>query len=91
KVLGDYKKIMTVRSLKHYDGQDGVVVTTILDYLVSNKIVTKALVVDKKDDLAWKPYPVLTDDIDEIVKSSGTKYSVCPVFKPLIDLKEDVI
>lgn len=39
---------MTVRSLKHYDGQDGVVVTTILDYLVSNKIVTKALVVDKK-------------------------------------------
>ena len=67
------------------------IVTTILDYLVSNKIVTKALVVDKKDDLAWKPYPVLTDDIDEIVKSSGTKYSVCPVFKPLIDLKEDVI
>lgn len=91
KLLGDYKKIMTVRSLKHYDGQDGVVVTTILDYLVSNNIVSEALVVDKKDDLAWKPYSVLTNDLDEIVKSSGTKYSVCPVFKPLINLKEDVI
>ena len=29
----------------------------------------------------------LTDEIDEVVKSGGTKYSVCPVFKPL---KEEV-
>ena len=33
----------------------------------------------------------LTKDIDEIVKASGTKYSVCPVFKPLKQLKKDVI
>lgn len=90
KPLGEYIKIMTVKSLKHYDGQDGVVVTTLLDYLVSNNIITEALVVDKKDNLAWKPYPVLTNDIDDIVKASGTKYSVCPVFKPLNDM-EDVI
>ena len=91
KKIGDYKKILTVKSLKHNEGQDGVVVTTILDYLLSNDIVSQTLVVDKKEDLAWKPYAKLTKDVDEIVKASGTKYSVCPVFKPLKQLKKDVI
>jgi coenzyme F420 hydrogenase subunit beta len=91
KNIGDYRKILTVKSLKHNKGQDGVVVTTILDYLISNNIVNKTLTVDKKDDLAWKPYAKLTDDVDEIVKASGTKYSVCPVFKPLKQYKKDVI
>ena len=90
KTIGDYKKILTVKSLKHNEGQDGVVVTTILDYLLSNHIVTQTLVVDKKENLAWKPYAKLTKDVDEIVKASGTKYSVCPVFKPLKQLKRDV-
>lgn len=90
KTIGDYKKILTVKSLKHNEGQDGVVVTTILDYLLSNNIVTQTLVVDKKENLAWKPYAKLTKDVDEIVKASGTKYSVCPVFKPLKQLKRDV-
>ena len=38
--------------------------------------------------MAWKPYAKLTNAIDEVVKSGGTKYSVCPVFKPLGVLKE---
>ncbi|RAP53685.1 MAG: hydrogenase [Methanosphaera sp. rholeuAM270] len=91
KKIGDYKKIITVKSLKHNEGQDGVVVTTILDYLLSNDIVTQTLVVDKKEDLAWKPVAKLTKDVDEIVKASGTKYSVCTVFKPLKHFKKDVI
>ena len=91
KKIGDYKKIITVKSLKHNEGQDGVVVTTILDYLLSKKIITETLVVDKKDNSPWKPVAKLTKDIDEIVKASGTKYSVCPVFKPLKQLNEDVI
>ena len=91
KKIGDYRKILTAKSLKHNEGQDGVVVTTILDYLLSNNIVTQTLVVDKKEDLAWKPYAKLTKDVDEIVKASGTKYSVCPVFKPLKQFKKDVI
>ena len=62
----------------------------LLDYLLTNEIVTEALIVDKKDDLAWKPYAKITREIDEIVKSGGTKYSVCPVFKPLRDIKEGV-
>ena len=90
KVIGDYIKVLTVKSLKHNQGQDGSIVTTLLDYLLTNKIVTEALIIDKQDHLAWKPYAKLTKDIDEVVKSGGTKYSVCPVFKPLRDIKEGV-
>ena len=90
KPIGDFIKVLSVKSIKHTQGQDGSIVTTLLDYLLSNKIVTEALVVDKKDHLAWKPYAKITGAIDEIVKSGGTKYSVCPVFKPLKDIEEEV-
>lgn len=88
KAIGDYRKIFTAKSVRHTQGQDGSIVTTILDYLLSNEIVTDALIVDKEDHLAWKPYAKITSDIDEVVKSGGTKYSVCPVFKPLKNIKE---
>ena len=82
--------MLSVKSLKHTQGQDGSIVTTLLDYLLSNKIVTEALIVDKQDHLAWKPYAKITSAIDEVVKSGGTKYSVCPVFKPLRNMEEGV-
>ena len=90
KVIGDYIKVLTVKSIKHSQGQDGSIVTTLLDYLLANGIITEAVIVDKEDHLAWKPYAKLTNAIDEVVKSGGTKYSVCPVFKPLRDIKEEV-
>ena len=89
KAIGDFMKVMSVKSLKHTQGQDGSIVTTLLDYLLTNEIVTDALIVDKKDELAWKPYAKLTNAIDDVVKSGGTKYSVCPVFKPLKKMNEE--
>ncbi|MGX8693420.1 MAG: Coenzyme F420 hydrogenase/dehydrogenase, beta subunit C-terminal domain [Methanobrevibacter sp.] len=90
KAIGDFIKVLSVKSLKHSQGQDGSIVTTLLDYLLTNDIVTEALIVDKEDYLAWKPYAKLTSDIDEVIKSGGTKYSVCPVFKPLGNVNEGV-
>ena len=90
KAIGDFIKVLSVKSLKHTQGQDGSIVTTLLDYLLTNDIVTEALIVDKEDYLAWKPYAKITNAIDEVVKSGGTKYSVCPVFKPLRNIKEGV-
>ena len=88
KVIGDYIKVLTAKSIKHSQGQDGSIVTTLLDYLLANGIITEAVIVDKEDHLAWKPYAKLTNAIDDIIKSGGTKYSVCPVFKPLKNIKE---
>ena len=90
KALGEYIKVLSVKSIRHTQGQDGSIVTTLLDYLLNNKIITEALIVDKEDLLAWKPYAKITNDIDEVVKSGGTKYSVCPVFKPLRNIEEGV-
>lgn len=90
KAIGEFIKVLSVKSLKHSQGQDGSIVTTLLDYLLTNDIVTEALIVDKEDYLAWKPYAKLTSDIDEVIKSGGTKYSVCPVFKPLGNVNEEV-
>jgi coenzyme F420 hydrogenase subunit beta len=90
KPIGEFIKVLSVKSLKHTQGQDGSIVTTLLDYLLSNKIVTEALIVDKQDHLAWKPYAKITNAIDDVVKSGGTKYSVCPVFKPLRNIEEGV-
>ena len=89
KALGEFIRIVSVKSIRHTQGQDGSIVTTLLDYLLTNKIVTEALIVDKEDLLAWKPYAKITNDIDEVIKSGGTKYSVCPVFKPLREIKEE--
>ena len=90
KAIGNFIKVFSVKSLKHSQGQDGSIVTTLLDYLLTNDIVTDALIVDKEDYLAWKPYAKITSDIDEVIKSGGTKYSVCPVFKPLKNIGEEV-
>ena len=90
KAIGDFIKVLSVKSLRHTQGQDGSIVTTLLDYLLTKDIVTDVLIVDKEDHLAWKPYAKLTDALDEVIKSGGTKYSVCPVFKPLRDIKEGV-
>ncbi|PAV07718.1 Coenzyme F420 hydrogenase/dehydrogenase, beta subunit C-terminal domain [Methanosphaera cuniculi] len=81
--MGNYLNIMTLKSNDNYITQDGGVITTLIKYLLDHDIITKAMVVDKKDDNAWKPYAKLTDDMDEIIKSAGSKYSVCPVFKAL--------
>ena len=88
RAIGSFIKVLSVKSLKHTQGQDGSIVTTLLDYLLTNDIVSDALIVDKEDHLAWKPYSKLTNAIDEVIKSGGTKYSVCPVFKALKDVDE---
>lgn len=80
--LGNYIEIISARS-PFFKGQDGGVVTALLACALSEKIVNKVLIVDKDPEKPWKPLPILTDKIDDVVKASGTKYSVCPIFKAL--------
>jgi coenzyme F420 hydrogenase subunit beta len=80
--FGDYIKIVSARA-SMFQGQDGGVVTSLLSYAVSSKVVDEALIVDQSAQDPWKPKPELTGDVEAIVKASGTKYSACPIFKPL--------
>lgn len=81
--LGNYIDILLVKSNKII-GQDGGAVTTLLAYLLEKKIVDSVFVVKEDEELPWKPKSILTNNIEEVIKSSGTKYSTVPiVFKAL--------
>jgi len=87
KPLGNYIKILSARATR-VEGQDGGVVTALLNYLLKENITKQAIVVDKMDDNPWKPEAILTSDVDDVKKAAGTKYSACPVFKVLKDNTE---
>lgn len=84
KPLGDYLRILSARA-SGVEGQDGGVVTAILNYILDEKVTENVVVVDKMGDNPWKPESVLTSSVDDVKKAAGTKYSACPVFKVLKD------
>lgn len=86
KAIGDYIKIVSAKAPMIH-GQDGGVVTALLNYALSKKLVDKAVVVDSGLE-PWKPEAKLTDNIAEVLSASGTKYSACPVFKSLKNREE---
>ncbi len=69
---GSYVEALAVKS-NRFDGQDGGAVTEILVSAMEKGIVDFALVV--AGDENWKPSPLLTGNVEEVVLSSKTKYS----------------
>ena len=58
-------------------GQDGGVVTSLLEYLLENKLVDAIIAVQHSKDL-WKPEPVIVEDVKDLYKTGGTKYANSP-------------
>ncbi len=54
--------------------QDGGIVTSLLEYLLKNKLVDVIVAVQHSKEL-WKPEPVIIEDIKDLYKTSGTKYA----------------
>jgi coenzyme F420 hydrogenase subunit beta len=54
--------------------QDGGIVTSLLEYLLKNKLVDAIIAVKHSDEL-WKPEPVIVEDVKDLYKTSGTKYA----------------
>ncbi len=77
--LGYHTKIVAARSKKPEileKAQDGGTVTTLLYVALENKLIDGALVVDKDDK--WKTIPKLITTTEELEKTAGSKYTVCP-------------
>jgi coenzyme F420 hydrogenase subunit beta len=87
KPLGDYIKIVSAHA-PSVEGQDGGVATAILNYLLDYNIEEQIVVVDKKDENNWKPEAILTSNVEDVKRASGTKYSACPVYKAFKDESE---
>lgn len=54
--------------------QDGGIVTSLLEYLLKNKLVDAIVAVQHSEDL-WKPEPVIVGDVKGLYKTGGTKYA----------------
>ncbi|MFX1454155.1 MAG: Coenzyme F420 hydrogenase/dehydrogenase, beta subunit C-terminal domain [Promethearchaeota archaeon] len=54
--------------------QDGGIVTSLLEYLLQNKLVDAVVAVQHSKDL-WKPEPVIIENIKDLYNTSGTKYA----------------
>ena len=80
--LGRYIKILSAKAEK-VEGQDGGVATALLTYILSNKMADNVIIVDNNISKPWKAEAKLTNNIGDVLKASGTKYSACPIFKPL--------
>jgi coenzyme F420 hydrogenase subunit beta len=57
--------------------QDGGIVTSLLEYLLSNKLVDAIVAVQHSKDL-WRPEPIIVDNVKDLYKTGGTKYANSP-------------
>ena len=67
--------------------QDGGIVTSILEYLLKNKLVDAIVAVQHSKDL-WRPEPVIVDNVKDLYKTGGTKYANSPSLTIISDAKK---
>ncbi len=54
--------------------QDGGIVTSLLEFLLQNKLVDAIVAVQHSKDY-WKPEPIIIEDIKDLYNTGGTKYA----------------
>ncbi|MGB5910666.1 MAG: Coenzyme F420 hydrogenase/dehydrogenase, beta subunit C-terminal domain [Promethearchaeia archaeon] len=67
--------------------QDGGIVTSLLEYLLENKLVDAIIAVQHSSDL-WRPEPIVVDDVKDLYKTGGTKYANTPSLKIIDQAKK---
>jgi coenzyme F420 hydrogenase subunit beta len=74
--INSYSATTTKNEIKKVR-QDGGIVTSILEYLLSNELVDAIIAVQHSSDL-WRPEPVIVDNVNDLYKTGGTKYANSP-------------
>ncbi|MFQ5887311.1 MAG: Coenzyme F420 hydrogenase/dehydrogenase, beta subunit C-terminal domain [Candidatus Hydrothermarchaeales archaeon] len=85
-LIGNYSRIVGVRATDENiksRGQDGGAVTALLSYALDSKMVDAAVSAVGSDEEAWKPLPYIARESSDLVKASGTIYSMVPTIKAL--------
>ena len=81
-VLGTFieaHSAITVSDFDHKHAQDGGIVSAIFKYLLDNDLVDGIVAAGMNSDKPWLPQSVLVRKTDDVVQTSGTKYSVCNI------------
>ncbi|MFX1601470.1 MAG: coenzyme F420 hydrogenase/dehydrogenase beta subunit N-terminal domain-containing protein, partial [Promethearchaeota archaeon] len=71
--INTYSATTTIDEIKKVR-QDGGIVTSLLEYLLQNKLVDAIVAVQHSKEL-WKPEPFLVEDVKDLYKTGGTKYA----------------
>lgn len=75
-LLGNFIDTFRAKSLlPEVKGQDGGVITSLLVYLLKEKMVDGAILTTHDEEDPWKPKPILTSKIEDVLKGSGSIYS----------------
>lgn len=85
-LIGEYKAVYKGKTaLPNVKGQDGGVVTSLLLYLLGEKLVDAAIVLQKDQEDPWKPLPSIATSEEDILKASGSIYSQGMTISALIE------
>ncbi|MFQ6051567.1 MAG: Coenzyme F420 hydrogenase/dehydrogenase, beta subunit C-terminal domain [Candidatus Hydrothermarchaeota archaeon] len=83
--LGYYAKILAARTkVSSIKGQDGGVVTSLLMYALDSGLIESAVTVTH-GDMPWKPKATIVKNKIELLKTSGSIYSVSTTMQSLRD------
>ncbi len=80
--IGYHSRIIAAKATEgniHANGQSGGVVTAILNSMLSDGRIDAAVVANRSED--WKVEPKVATTRSEILRSTGSKYTVCPSIK----------
>jgi len=78
--LGNYKSCVSARATDKEilkGAQDGGIVTQLFAYALETGIIDGAIVAGPSDE-PWKPRPMVAMTKDDLLKSRGTRYNLCP-------------
>lgn len=86
--IGPYFKVYKVQAKKSIKGQqDGGTVTHLLKTLLEEELVERVLLTSSDD--AITPTALLTKDVAEVEKSTGSRFLAAPSFRKLITAQEE--
>lgn len=74
-LIGNVRDVFTAKSmLSEVRGQDGGVVTSMLLYGLEEGLLDSAVVTVKSEEEPWKPFPIVAQTREEILRSAGSIY-----------------
>lgn len=79
--IGYYESIVSARAINNEfvkKGQDGGVVTALLDAALEKGFIDAAVVARESDVEPWRPEPAVAANTVDLLSSSGSKYTACP-------------
>jgi coenzyme F420 hydrogenase subunit beta len=67
--------------------QDGGIVTSLLEYLLKNKLVDAVIAVQHSKEM-WKPEPIIVENVKDLYKTGGTKYANASTLNMIDKMKQ---